>query len=159
MTTDGLLTDRAAATGARAPGIATGRGVRAMRLLCAEDNPTNRRVLAALMSPLNADLHMVDNGLDAVDAWEQGDFDLIFMDIQMPVLDGMQATIEIRERERRSGRAWTPIVAVTANYDREQTRSYFAIGIDAVVPKPVNPATLYEAVAASLRQRAGAAAA
>jgi CheY-like chemotaxis protein len=132
-----------------------------MRILCVEDNPTNRRVLAALMTPLGPEMHMVDNGLDAVDAWEQGAFDLVFMDIQMPVLDGVEATIEIRERERRQGRPWTPIIAVTANVDPEQMRGYFAAGIDAVVAKPVAPTVLYEAVATTLRSRSrvGAAAA
>jgi CheY-like chemotaxis protein len=153
MAVDVLAAERQGTEGGRAAGVAAPPRAVAMRILCAEDNPTNRRVLAALMTPLNPTMLMVDNGLDAVDAWERGDFDLIFMDIQMPVLDGVQATLEIRERERRCGRAWTPIVAVTANADPDQMRSYFAAGMDAVVAKPVAPAALYEAVATTLRSR------
>ncbi len=93
--------------------------------------------------------HRTDPGRarpDAVEAWATGDWDLILMDIHMPVMDGVTATGLIRNGEARTGRARTPIVALTANAMRHQTAEYLAAGMDAVVAKPIEVRRLYEVI-------------
>jgi signal transduction histidine kinase/AmiR/NasT family two-component response regulator len=118
----------------------------ALRILAAEDNPTNQLVLKALLDPFGVELTIVDDGAQAVEAWSAGAFDLILMDIQMPVMDGITAARAIRAEEANSGRARTPIVAVTANAMAHQVEEYFAAGMDAHVPKPVDLATLHRVI-------------
>lgn len=118
----------------------------ALRILVAEDHPTNRLVIQTLLEPLGADVTIVENGREAVDAWTAGQFDVVLMDIQMPVMDGVDATIEIRRRELETGRAQTPIIAVTANALSHQVAQYANVGMDACVTKPIAPKQLYDAV-------------
>ena len=122
----------------------------ALTILAAEDNATNRLVLEAMISILGFDLDMVEDGQAAVEAWSQRDYDLILMDIQMPVMDGMAATRAIREAEAATGRRRTPIIAVSANAMEHQIRSYHDLGIDHVVPKPIELALLHEAIVSVL---------
>ena len=127
-----------------------------LTILAAEDNATNRLVLEAMISILGYDLDMVEDGQAAVEAWTQRDYDLVLMDIQMPVMDGMAAARAIREAEAASGRRRTPIIAVSANAMEHQIRSYHDLGIDAVVPKPIELALLHEAIVAVLSAEADA---
>jgi CheY-like chemotaxis protein len=138
-----------------------------LRLLAAEDNPTNQQVLAAVLGSLGIDVHIVPDGKEAVEAWRTGTYDLILMDIQMPVMDGITAAATIREHEKTSGRRRTPIVALTANALSHQVEEYLAVGMDAHVAKPIEIAKLYDAISAVLNaaatnapqgQQAGAAA-
>jgi CheY-like chemotaxis protein len=115
----------------------------ALRVLAAEDNPTNQLVLKALLGPIGVEPTVVDDGAQAVQAWSVGEFDLILMDIQMPRMDGLAAARAIRAEETRSGRARTPIIALTANAMAHQVEEYFAAGMDGHVPKPIDLATLY----------------
>jgi len=117
-----------------------------LRILVAEDHPTNRLVIQTLLEPLGADVTIVENGREAVEAWAAGQFDVVLMDIQMPVMDGVDATIEIRRRELETGRAQTPIIAVTANALSHQVAQYANVGMDACVTKPIAPKKLYDAV-------------
>ncbi|WP_333586619.1 ATP-binding protein [Phenylobacterium sp.] len=119
---------------------------RALRLLAAEDNPTNQQVLAAVMASLSIEVEIVGDGAAAVEAWTQGDFDLVLMDIQMPVMDGIAASREIRRREAEAGRSRTPIVALTANALAHQVDEYLAAGMDGHVAKPIEIAKLYETI-------------
>jgi signal transduction histidine kinase/ActR/RegA family two-component response regulator len=121
-----------------------------LRLLAAEDNPTNRQVLQAVMDSLGIDIDIVPDGLEAVEAWRAGGYDLILMDIQMPVMDGIAAAREIRAEEARTGRRRTPIVALTANALTHQIEEYLAAGMDGHVAKPIEIAKLYEAISAAL---------
>jgi signal transduction histidine kinase/AmiR/NasT family two-component response regulator len=125
-------------------------GTPTVRVLAAEDNPTNQLVLKALLAPAGLAPTMVDNGLQAVDAWEAGAWDLVLMDVQMPVMDGLAAVRHIREIELRTGRARTPIIALTANVMSHQVASYRAAGMDEVVAKPIEVARLYAAMEACL---------
>jgi CheY-like chemotaxis protein len=127
-----------------------------LTILAAEDNATNRLVLEAMISILGFDLDMVEDGHAATEAWSQRDYDLILMDIQMPVMDGMAATRAIREMEAATGRRRTPIIAVSANAMEHQIRSYHDLGIDAVVPKPIELALLHEAIVVALSRDADA---
>jgi CheY-like chemotaxis protein len=83
---------------------------------------------------------VVENGAEAVEAWKSGRWDVILMDIQMPVMDGVTATREIRACEAPATRPRTPIIAVTANAMSHQVADYAAAGMDAVVPKPLDAA-------------------
>jgi signal transduction histidine kinase/ActR/RegA family two-component response regulator len=126
----------------------------ALRLLAAEDNATNQQVLAAVMGSLGIDIDIVGDGQQAVDAWRAGAYDLILMDIQMPVMDGIDAARAIREAERSEGRRRTPIVALTANALSHQVEEYLRAGMDGHVPKPIEIAKLYDAIGRALNDAA-----
>ena len=121
-----------------------------LRILAAEDNPTNQLVLQTLLSQFGLEAHIVENGEAAVEAWETGDWDVILMDVQMPVMDGPTATRIIRERERRSGLTRTPILALTANAMSHQAEEYRRVGMDGLVPKPINIGELIGAIEAAV---------
>ena len=122
---------------------------RKLRILAAEDNATNQKVLQAVMEPLDVHLHIVSDGRQAVEAWRAGGFDLILMDIQMPVMDGVEAARTIRAAEAAEGCARTPILALTANALVHQVESYLAVGMDGHVSKPIS------AKASSVTSRVG----
>lgn len=120
---------------------------RPLRILTAEDNPTNQLVLQALLEPLEAELVQVADGEAAVAAAASGGFDLILMDIQMPGMSGVEATMAIRRREAAEGRPPTPIVALTANVMTHQVEEYRAAGMTGHVAKPINAERLFVAIA------------
>jgi PAS domain S-box-containing protein len=119
-----------------------------LRILAAEDNPMNQLVLTTLMGALGLDPYIVANGEEAVRAVERQPWDLILMDVQMPVMDGPSAAAAIRALESREGRARTPIIALTANAMRHQLAAYTDCGMDAVVSKPIEARALIEAILA-----------
>jgi CheY-like chemotaxis protein len=88
----------------------------------------------------------VADGKAALAAWEAGDWDVILMDVQMPEMDGPTATRRIREREAITGRARTPIVALSANAMSHQVAEYMQAGMDGFVPKPIEVARLFAAI-------------
>jgi signal transduction histidine kinase/ActR/RegA family two-component response regulator len=133
--------ERAAACVVETP---AGKPEIALRVLAAEDNAVNQLVLKTLLHQMGVDPHVVDNGQQAVDAWENGEWDVILMDIQMPVMDGLTATALIRNREADTGRPRTPIVALTANAMSHQVDQYAAAGMDGHVAKPIQAAELFE---------------
>jgi len=116
------------------------------RILIAEDNQTNRMVIKAILAPLNAELVFAEDGAQAVDIWKSSTFDLVLMDIQMPNMNGVDATRAIRGLERSENRLKTPIVAVTANAMPHQRKEYLAAGMDDHVAKPIQPKLLYDAM-------------
>lgn len=111
---------------------------RALRVLVAEDHPVNQQVIRGLLGQVGIEVEIVDDGLQAVEATQTRDWDLILMDVQMPNMDGLTATRTIRQREADQGLVRTPIIALTANAMVEQVESYLAAGMDAVVSKPVD---------------------
>jgi signal transduction histidine kinase/CheY-like chemotaxis protein len=128
----------------------------AQRVLAAEDNEVNQLVLKTLLGQIGIEATLVENGRLALEAWRREPWDLILMDIQMPEMDGLAATAAIREEERASGRARTPIVALTADALAHQTASYAARGMDGFVAKPIEAARLFEALDLALAADAGA---
>ncbi|MCI5043743.1 MAG: ATP-binding protein [Aquisalinus sp.] len=112
-------------------------GQLAERILLAEDNVTNRMVLEALLKPFDLSLTCVENGQEAVEAFQTDTFDLILMDIQMPVMDGTEALAKIREIEARDERTPTPIIAATANAMVHQIDEYMSLGFDGHLTKPI----------------------
>ena len=119
---------------------------RPLRILAAEDNLTNQQVLSAVMGSLGLEVDIVGDGAAAVAAWTDGAYDMILMDIQMPVMDGIAAAREIRAQEVLTHRPRTPIVALTANALSHQVSDYLAAGMDDHVAKPIEIAKLYETI-------------
>jgi signal transduction histidine kinase/AmiR/NasT family two-component response regulator len=117
-----------------------------LRILAAEDNPTNQLVLKTLLAQIGVDPLIVDNGAKALDAWRLQAFDVILMDMQMPVMDGLAATLAIRALELEQERPRVPIIAFTANVMSHQVKSYLDAGMDAVVAKPIEFPKLIEAL-------------
>jgi len=139
-----------------APNTGDAPNLRALRVLAVEDNAVNRLVLKTLMDQFGVEMEMAENGVAAVEAWSREPYDLILMDVQMPVMDGPTATRLIRERERAAERRRTPIIALTANALRHQHDEYLAAGMDEVVPKPLELGVLLNTINAVL-DRASAA--
>jgi len=117
------------------------------RILLAEDHPVNRRVVELILASAGVELISVENGAEAVEQFDLQHFDLILMDMQMPVMDGLTAIRTIRERERAHGLARTPIVALTANAMPEDLEASRLAGADEHVSKPVSAQTLLDVVA------------
>jgi signal transduction histidine kinase len=117
-----------------------------LKVLVAEDGAVNQIVLRALLGPLGIEPVMVEDGAAAVSAWESGDWDLILMDVRMPVMDGIAATTTIRARERASGRRRTRILGVSADAMAHQVDVLLAAGMDGHVSKPIEVRRLYEAL-------------
>jgi signal transduction histidine kinase/CheY-like chemotaxis protein len=121
-----------------------------IRLLVAEDNPVNQLVITTLLQQVGIHPIMVNDGGEAVEAWASQDWDVILMDMQMPVMDGLTATRAIREQERLKGRPRTPIVALTANAMSHHIAEYRAAGMDEFVSKPIHINKLIEAISLCL---------
>jgi signal transduction histidine kinase/CheY-like chemotaxis protein len=116
-----------------------------LRILVAEDNAVNRQLAQRLLEKQGHDVHIVNNGLEAVRAVEQQDFDLVLMDVQMPELDGLEATAAIRRSEKATGRH-QQIVAMTAhamNGDRERCLD---AGMDGYLSKPIRARELTQVI-------------
>jgi signal transduction histidine kinase/AmiR/NasT family two-component response regulator len=117
-----------------------------VRVLAAEDNLVNQKVLKAIVEPMDVELTIVGDGRAAVEAWRAGAFDVILMDIQMPVMDGITAAKAIRAAEVSERRPRTPILALTANALVHQVEEYLAVGMDGHVAKPIEISKLYDAM-------------
>ena len=128
--------------------------LRPLRVLAAEDNQVNQLVLGALLGQMGVEPCFVWDGAEAVEAWRREPWDLILMDAQMPVMDGMEATRLIRAEEAQSERTRTPIIALTANALTHQVAAYLACGMDQVVAKPIEVHRLVEAINLALDPQA-----
>ncbi|WP_421737101.1 ATP-binding protein [Caulobacter sp.] len=115
-----------------------------IRVLVAEDNPTNQVVIQTILEQVGLEASVVDNGQLAIEAWRAATYDVILMDVQMPVLDGREATKVIRREEAATARPRIPIIGLTANALARQIAAYRAAGMDAVVTKPIDIAGLLE---------------
>jgi PAS domain S-box-containing protein len=119
-----------------------GERLAGLRILLAEDHPVNQRVVQLTLDPFGVELVMVGNGAAAVEAAGREAFDLVLMDMQMPVMDGLAATRAIREQERRAGRGRTPLVMLSANAMRQHLAEAEAAGADRHLAKPFTPSAL-----------------
>jgi CheY-like chemotaxis protein len=138
------------------PGLATEPGQDAdggslprLKVLIADDNATNRMVACTLLDHLGCDAEAVENGALAVEAVREGRFDLVLMDIKMPVMDGVSAVRAIRNLPAPA--CETPVLALTANADPWDAAQYLADGMDAVVEKPIKIERLANAIATILQ--------
>ncbi len=117
---------------------------RKLTILLAEDNPVNQKLAIRLLQKAGHGVTLARNGREALDAWEAAaapGFDVVLMDIQMPEMDGMEATAAIREREKKSGKH-VPILAITAHAMRGDKERCLASGMDGYVSKPILPSPL-----------------
>lgn len=117
--------------------------LRALTVLVAEDNLINQKVIGTILRNAGHDVTLVENGREAVDQYDKQSFDILLMDIQMPVLDGVEAVAEIRQKELNSG-THTPIIAVTAHAMQGDREKYLAAGMDDYLSKPINRDELLE---------------
>ncbi|MDP2260925.1 MAG: ATP-binding protein [Caulobacter sp.] len=124
--------------------------LKGMKVLMAEDHPTNQKVVQIILDPFGIDLTIVGNGEEAVGAWSENRFDAVLMDMQMPVMDGLTATRAIREREAAEGRPRALIIMLTANAMDEHVEAAHAAGADLHIAKPLRPAQLVAALAAAV---------
>ncbi len=121
-----------------------------LRVLVAEDHEVNQRVMMMILDTIGAKVTLAENGALAVEAFKDSDFDVILMDIQMPIMDGLVAMAKIRELEIASGASRTPIIAVTANAMAADREASMKAGADDHLSKPVRPAALIEALSKRL---------
>jgi CheY-like chemotaxis protein len=112
-----------------------------MRILVAEDNAVNRKLVMALLTKAGHSVITVANGRDAVDALAHERFDVVLMDVQMPIMGGLEATQLIRAREANTGHR-TPIIAVTASAMKGDREECLAAGMDDFVSKPIQTSQL-----------------
>ena len=124
-------------------------------ILVVDDNATNRLIASKMLEQLGAQVAVAEGGAEAIELARTTAFDMVLMDIQMPGMDGIEATRRLR-RETALGDA-VPIIALTANVFDEQRQLYLASGMDGVVGKPINPADLLGEIHAAIQRRDAAA--
>jgi signal transduction histidine kinase/ActR/RegA family two-component response regulator len=140
----GAHTPESTAAGITAPSLS-------LSILLAEDNPVNQRVAMTMLGKMGHQITLATNGLEALEQWKQGDFDLIFMDVQMPEMNGLEATTQIRQEEAIG--AHVPIVAMTASAMSEERDRCLAAGMDDFISKPVSYKVIEQMIAATFSQR------
>ncbi len=122
---------------ARDPAGAASRHPQPLKVLLAEDNPLNRKLVVSILHNRGHGVVVAQDGREAVEAARKESFDLILMDIQMPVMDGFEATRRIRAMEGETGAPRTPVVAVTAHVLEEEKDRCFYMDMDGFVGKPI----------------------
>jgi signal transduction histidine kinase/DNA-binding response OmpR family regulator len=132
-------------TQAAAPSVTPTRAARRLRVLVAEDNAVNRKLAEHLLTRRGHTAVMVTNGREATEALQQEHVDLVLMDLQMPEMDGFEATAAIRQREHASGRR-TPIVALTAHAMEGDRQRCLDADMDGYISKPVKAVELFEVI-------------
>ncbi|WP_437883225.1 response regulator [Pseudomonas sp. LRF_L74] len=119
---------------------------RAPRLLCVDDNPANLMLVETLLGDMGAEVIAVDSGYAALESVQRNNFDLVFMDVQMPGMDGRQTTEAIRQWEHERERSPMPIVALTAHALANEKRALLQSGLDDYLTKPINERQLAQVV-------------
>ena len=128
--------------------------VRPLRILLVEDNLINQKVATGVLEKHGHAVIVAENGVEALRAIERELFDLVLMDVEMPVMDGLEATAEIRAGEAGTQRH-LPIIAMTAHAIKGDRERFLAAGMDAHVPKPINPPRLFKTIAELTSSAAG----
>lgn len=121
-----------------------------LSILAVDDNATNRKVIEMILAQSGVDLFLCTNGQEALDAYKTNNFDLILMDLQMPIMDGLTATKKIREFERENHLPHVPLVAVSANAMSHHIKDAIDAGADAHLAKPFTPNLLLECIETTL---------
>ena len=123
-----------------------GRNQPQLHILLAEDNMVNQKLTVRLLEKRGHTVVVVKTGKEALAAWKREPFDVILMDVQMPEMDGFEATSAIREAERLTG-GHTPIIALTAHAMTGDRQRCLAAGMDGYISKPIQAQTVFEAIA------------
>jgi CheY-like chemotaxis protein len=141
------LDQRSLCTATTATGkiAALGRAPRPLRVLLAEDGLVNQKLAVRLLEKRGHLVQTAANGRLALETLQRAEFDAVLMDVEMPEMDGVEATAAIRNEERRTGRH-IPVIAMTAHAMRGDREKYLAAGMDDYVSKPLEPAELFRAV-------------
>ncbi|MCH7729374.1 MAG: response regulator, partial [Planctomycetes bacterium] len=121
--------------------------IRPLRILLAEDNFINQKLALGLLEPEGHEVTVVTNGAEAVQAVMSNDFDLVLMDVQMPELDGFDATRQIREHEKQTS-THLPIIAMTAHAMKGDRERCLEAGMDDYLAKPIRITELFGKLAA-----------
>ena len=137
------------------PPVPAAAGLAGLRVLLADDHPINQRVVQLILEPFGIELTTVENGAEAVDAFAAKVFDLVLMDMQMPVMDGLAATRALRQLEARTpDRPRAAIVMLSANAMRQHRLDAIAAGADLHLPKPITAAGLVGGMLEALQAQA-----
>jgi two-component system sensor histidine kinase/response regulator len=120
------------------------------RVLLVEDNPVNQTLALRLLEKRGYAVKVAGDGAQALAAFEHEPFDLVLMDVQMPVMDGFEATAAIRARERSFGDGHVPIVAMTAHALKGDEERCLAAGMDAYISKPIRTTLLFSTIESAL---------
>ena len=115
-----------------------------IQMLVAEDNSANQELISYILEKMNIQFKIVSNGKEAVDLYKAEKFDLVLMDINMPILDGVAALNQIREYEKENAYKNTPIIALTANAIKGDKEKFISLGMDDYLSKPINTNALLE---------------
>jgi PAS domain S-box-containing protein len=110
---------------------------RMLRILLAEDDPVSRSVIGKMLQRANYTIDFAEDGLKVIEMWEQGGYDLVLMDVQMPGINGYEATRIIREKEREHG-GHTTILAMTAHASKDDEKVCLSMGMDGFISKPID---------------------
>jgi CheY-like chemotaxis protein len=140
----------------KSPDVTGPQQDRPLRVLLVEDNETNRRLLASMLLGIDADLTAAENGLEGLEAFTREPFDVVLMDLQMPVMDGYTATRKIREHEAERRLRPTPVVVVSAHTRPRDIRESLAAGADVHVAKPIDLARLLTTMTRAINSAAEA---
>ena len=132
---------------------AASRDIKNLRVLWAEDNAINQTIAVRVLEKRGCVVTVAANGQAALNACSTQSFDLILMDIQMPGMDGLEATAEIRKKEISNG-AHMPIIAMTAHALKGDRERCLAAGMDGYVPKPIRTAELFSAIESVMQEGA-----
>jgi PAS domain S-box-containing protein len=127
-------------------------GTNKSRLLIAEDDHIIRKILGTLLQQAHYEIDFAENGEKAVEMWEHGEYDLILMDVQMPRLNGFEATAAIREKETSRG-GHIPIIAMTAHALKEDKERCLTAGMDAYISKPIDFKKTQQVIGDMLQQK------
>lgn len=119
----------------------TVKGGKKLKILYAEDNKINQRIIQVFINKIGHLCDIAQNGREAIDMHAKINYDCILMDIQMPVMDGLEATQEIRKLEKNKPRR-VPIIAVTASSPYDEQKFFREMGMDYYIPKPVSMETM-----------------
>jgi CheY-like chemotaxis protein len=119
---------------------------RPVRILLADDHASNRTIIEMILSGLDTEVVGVENGLEALEAFKQQDFDIVLMDLQMPVMDGLTAIRLIREHEAATAMGRTPILVISANVQAAHLRASAEAGADSHLAKPILAPALIQAL-------------
>jgi CheY-like chemotaxis protein len=130
------------------PAVAAGASAsqKSLKILLVEDNEDNRLLISTFLKNTPHQLDMMENGALGVEAFKTGNYNIVFMDVQMPVMDGYTATREIRQWEAAEGRPAVPIVALTAHALKEDEQKSFDAGCTGHLTKPIKKAELLAAL-------------
>lgn len=119
------------------------------KILLADDNPVNRDLTTRLLEGKGHEITTAANGKEAVDCFLEGSFDVILMDLEMPVVSGIEAARQIRAKEKAAGMdtpVYTPIIAMTAHDEETERTACLVVGMDGFISKPIDIKTLHQTI-------------